>query len=40
MAELVFFHQAQGLAPGVVAFADPEATAMPAQRVLAVLRTR
>jgi hypothetical protein len=44
MAEVVLFHHAQGLTPGVVAFADelpsydPEATALLVRRVLDFLR--
>ncbi len=44
---MVLFHHAQGLTPGVVAFADsslpsydPEATALLVRRVLDFLRTR
>ncbi len=47
MAEVVLFHHARGLTPGVIAFADsslpsydPDATALLVQRVLGFLSTR
>ena len=47
MAEVALFHHAQGLTPGVVAFADsslpsydPDATALLIRRVLDFLRAR